>query len=151
MKNSRTTVLIAIIAISSALLITATSLAQVQQQVFASNSRHNWKNWWWHNHDNGQRARASIEQENSQRGVCISGSSTIGSCNQLASNFNSGNVVAANVGGSGHHSGSQSSSASISQENDQDAVCISGSSTIGSCNQLASNFNSGNVVSANVR
>jgi hypothetical protein len=128
---------------------TASGLPLLPQQASAFNKLHHWIKWY------EQRAIASIGQENNQNAVCISGSSTIGSCNQSASNFNSGNAVAANVGGgsgssSRHHHGLQSSTASISQENDQRAVCISGSSTIGSCNQSASNFNSGNAVAANV-
>jgi hypothetical protein len=50
----------------------------------------------------------------------------------------------------GHHHGGQSASASISQENNQKAVCVSGSSTTGSCNQHASNTNYGNAVASNV-
>jgi len=99
---------------------------------------HYWIKWY------EQRAIASIGQENNQNAVCISGSSTIGSCNQSALNFNSGNAVAATVGG---ESALQSSSASISQENDQRAVCISGSDTTDSCNQLGINVNTSNTVS----
>jgi hypothetical protein len=50
-----------------------------------------------------------------------------------------------------HHHGGQSASASISQSNTQNAACISGSSTYGSCNQNAVNVNTGNAVAANVR
>ena len=50
-----------------------------------------------------------------------------------------------------HHHGGQSASASISQSKNQNAACISGSSTYGSCNQNAVNVNTGNAVAANVR
>jgi hypothetical protein len=101
-------------------------------------------------------ASATIEQSNSQKAVCISGSTTLASCDETAVNSNTGNAVAANVGGgtsgsgsgSSHHT-SQSSSAVIKQENSQKAVCISGSDTSGSCNQAASNTNAGNALSAN--
>jgi hypothetical protein len=121
---------------------TASGLPLLPQQASAFNKLHHWIKW----HEQG--AIASIGQENDQNAVCISGSSTIGSCNQSASNFNSGNAVAANVGGG---SDSQSSTASISQENDQRAVCISGGDTTDSCNQLGINVNTGNTVAANVR
>ena len=50
-----------------------------------------------HKHRHHQHASASISQENRQRAVCISGSDTSSSCNQYASNENSGNAVSANV------------------------------------------------------
>ena len=98
-------------------------------------------------------ASATIDQSNSQKSVCISGSDTISSCNETAINTNNGNAVSANVGdsGSGGSShGHQSAKSEISQENNQRAVCISGGSTTGSCDQAAANTNNGNAVSANV-
>jgi hypothetical protein len=93
-----------------------------------------------------------ISQSNSQGAVLFQAAQH--HCHQAA-NINTGNAVSANVGSggsgsSGHHHSSQSSRASISQGNNQRAVCISGSSTTGSCNQVAGNLNTGNAVSANV-
>src|SRR5437763_258785 len=86
---------------------TVSGLSLLPHQASGFNKLHYWIKWY------EQRAIASIGQENNQNAVCISGSSTIGSCNQSALNFNSGNAVAATVGG---ESALQSSSASISQE-----------------------------------
>ena len=97
-----------------------------------------------------QAASSEIEQSNSQDAVCISGGSTTGSCNQAATNVNTGNAVAANVGGSGGGSGSQRASSEIEQKNTQRAVCISGTTTDSSCNQAATNVNTGNALAANV-
>jgi hypothetical protein len=85
---------IAIIAIA-ALLIAATAFNTPQALAGGHHHyKHKHRN---HHHHDGQSARASISQENNQRAVCISGSSTTGSCNQAASNVNFGNAVAANV------------------------------------------------------
>ena len=90
-----TSVVMFVAIVASVLFVTSTAsgLPLLPQQASAFNKLHHWIKW----HEQG--AIASIGQENDQNAVCISGSSTIGSCNQSASNFNSGNAVAANVGG----------------------------------------------------
>jgi hypothetical protein len=89
MKTS-TLSIIAIVAIAG--LLIAASLGTTQASAYKHRHHHH-----HHHHHDGQSARASISQENNQRAVCISGSSTTGSCNQAASNVNFGNAVAANV------------------------------------------------------
>ena len=49
-----------------------------------------------------------------------------------------------------HSSSSQHASSDISQSNKQSAVCISGGPTTGACNNIATNDNHGNAVSANI-
>jgi hypothetical protein len=88
MKTS-TLSIIAIVAIAG--LLIAASLGTTQASAYKHRHHHH------HHHHDGQSARASISQENNQRAVCISGSSTSGSCNQAATNVNTGNAVAANV------------------------------------------------------
>jgi hypothetical protein len=87
MKTS-TLSIVAIVAIAG--LLIAASLGTTQASAYKHRHHH-------HHHHDGQSARASISQENNQRAVCISGSSTTGSCNQDATNVNTGNAVAANV------------------------------------------------------
>jgi hypothetical protein len=89
MKTS-TLSIIAIVAIAG--LLIAASLGTTQASAYKHRHHHH-----HHHHHDGQSARASISQENNQRAVCISGSSTSGSCNQAATNVNTGNAVAANV------------------------------------------------------
>jgi hypothetical protein len=134
--NSTKIAMFLAIAIST-MLITATTTMMAPMLAFASAR---------------SSSSAAIEQEISQDAACISGTTTTLSCNQAASNTNFGNVVAANVGGTGSGTGygSQRANAEIEQVNEQNAVCISGSDTSLSCNQAASNTNFGNVVAANV-
>jgi hypothetical protein len=88
---------IAIIAIA-ALLIAATAFSTPQALAGGNHHyKHKHKNHHGHHHDR-QSSSASISQSNSQRAVCVSGSSTTGSCNQVATNTNSGNAVSASVG-----------------------------------------------------
>src|ERR671932_313803 len=94
-------------------------------------------------------ASSFIGQVNDQKSFCIAGSTNTNSCNQAASNVNLGNAVSAALGGgSDPNGGGTSASSSISQTNIQKAFCIYGTSNTNSCNQAASNVNTGNAVSA---
>jgi hypothetical protein len=95
----------------------------------------------------GSGASSGISQSNTQKAICIAGTSNSDSCNQAALNFNSGNVVSA-ASGSDPNGGGSGASSGISQSNTQNAFCLAGTSNSGSCNQVAANFNFGNVVSA---
>jgi hypothetical protein len=97
MNNNNTIAIIGIVAIA-ALLIGATALTTSQALAGGHHHyKHKHKHHHHHHHSDGQSSSASISQSNSQRAVCISGSTTTGSCNQAASNVNTGNAVAANV------------------------------------------------------
>ena len=87
---------IAIIAIA-ALLIAATAF-NTPQALAGGHHHYKHKHRNHHHHHDSQSSSASISQSNSQRAVCVSGSSTTGSCNQVATNTNSGNAVSASVG-----------------------------------------------------
>jgi hypothetical protein len=86
-------------------------------------------------------ASSFISQTNDQSNLCVAGTTNTNSCNQSASNLNTGNAVSDASGGSGASSG-------ISQSNTQKAICIAGTSNTNSCNQSAQNINTGNAVSA---
>jgi hypothetical protein len=152
-----TTVLLTAVVIAAGLVIAATASNSSEVLAYRHSNHHSHHHHHNHkshaNHQSSQSSSASIGQENNQRAVCISGGNIGTSCNQLGVNSNSGNAVAANVGGgsgSGHH-GSQSANARIGQENNQRAVCISGGNTGASCNQIGLNGNLGNALAANVR
>src|ERR687884_290027 len=109
------------------------------------------------NDNNGGTSAASvIAQLNKQTATCVSGTSTSLSCNQAAANTNLGNAVSAASGGANDPKTTSSTSdptgtsafSGIFQSNIQKATCVSGTTTTGSCNQAASNFNNGTAVSA---
>jgi hypothetical protein len=90
MNNTSTIALIAVVAIAG-LLIAATALGPTQAFAHKHHKHH-------HHHSNSsQHASSEISQSNKQSGVCISGGTTTGSCNNAAANINTGNAVAANV------------------------------------------------------
>jgi hypothetical protein len=103
-------------------------------------------------------ATSSISQSNTQSATCTAGGPNIGSCNQLAINFNKGNAVSAAQAYTGGAdpaststnppSTSATASSSISQSNSQTATCTAGTFNFISCNQAAANINFGNAVSA---
>ena len=107
--NSTKIAMFLAIAIST-MLITATTTMMGPMLAFASA---------------GSSSSAAIEQQISQDAFCLSGTITTGSCNQAATNVNTGNAVAANVdfgSGSGTGSGGQTANAEIEQVNEQNAV-----------------------------
>jgi hypothetical protein len=91
----------------------------------------------------GNSATQSIgqAQTSNQFALCVSGDDTIGSCNNFNSQkqTNFGNNVAGQIGGSGSGGGNSATQAiGQAQSSNQNALCVSGGSTSGSCN----NFNS---------
>ena len=151
--NHTTATIVAIITILSLFAAVATSTA-IPAIAYKHHKRHT-HNYLHHYMQDAlkQSAQSAIEQKNDQSAVCISGATASLSCNNVATNLNAGNAVGANVGGSGgggSGSGSQKSSAGIHQINHQRAVCISGSTIGGSCNNVATNTNTGNSVGADV-
>jgi hypothetical protein len=150
--NHTTATIVSIIAILSLFVAVATSSA-VPAIGYKHHNRHS-HNYLHHYMQNAlkQSTQAAIEQNNDQSAVCISGATASLSCNNVATNLNTGNSVGANVGSgsSGSGSGSQRSSSGIHQVNHQRAVCISGSTIGGSCNNIAANANTGNAVGADV-
>jgi hypothetical protein len=151
--NHTTTTIVSIITILSLFAAVATSTA-IPAIAYKHHKRHT-QNYLHHYMQDAlkQSTQSAIEQKNDQSAVCISGATASLSCNNVATNLNTGNAVGANVGGSGGSgsgSGSQKSSAGIHQINHQRAVCISGSTIGGSCNNFATNTNTGNTVGADV-
>jgi hypothetical protein len=96
----------------------------------------------------GTSASSFIGQVNDQKSFCIAGTSNTNSCNQAASNTNLANSVSAALGGSDPNGGGTSASSSIGQANHQNGFCLAGVSNTNSCNQAASNTNTGNAVSS---
>ncbi|MDN5868191.1 MAG: hypothetical protein L0H55_12450, partial [Candidatus Nitrosocosmicus sp.] len=90
-------------------------------------------------------------QGSTQLGVCVSGTGTLISCNNLnaQNQANSGNNALAQQGGSGSSSGgSNTANQAIgqAQSSNQNALCVSGTGTFISCNNLnaQNQANSGN-------
>ena len=80
-------------------------------------------------------------QASTQLGICVSGTGTLISCNNLGlqNQENEGNNAAAQSGGSGDDDdGGNSANQGIgqSQDSDQSALCVSGDGTFLSCNNL---------------
>jgi hypothetical protein len=88
-------------------------------------------------------------QSNTQNALCLSGALTGAACNNTSTQgqVNSGNNAISQQGGSsahgsgsgGHHKKGNSANQGISQgqSNTQNAQCVSGSSTSGSCNNTS--------------
>jgi hypothetical protein len=88
-------------------------------------------------------------QSNTQNALCLSGALTGAACNNTSTQgqVNTGSNAAAQQGGSsahgsgsgGHHKKGNSATQGISQgqSNTQNAQCVSGSSTSGSCNNTS--------------
>ena len=87
-------------------------------------------------------------QSSTQLGVCVSGTGTLISCNNLNSQnqANSGNNAAAQQGGSGKGGNSANQAIGQAQSSNQNALCVSGTGTFVSCNNLnaQNQANSGN-------
>ncbi|HET6588863.1 MAG TPA: hypothetical protein VFG45_01730 [Candidatus Nitrosocosmicus sp.] len=103
----------------------------------------------------GNKANQGIGQSQSstQLGVCVSGDGTLFSCNNLnaQSQTNSGNNALAQSGGGGKSGGNQANQAiGQSQSSNQNALCVSGTGTFVSCNNLSaqSQTNTGNNAAA---
>jgi hypothetical protein len=104
--------------------------------------------------DDSSEASQGIRQSQSstQLGVCVSGDGTFFSCNNLSdqNQANSGNNAAAQSGGSDDEDDDNGNTANQgigqSQSSDQNALCVSGSGTFDSCNNLnaQNQQNSGN-------
>ena len=81
-------------------------------------------------------------QASTQLGICVSGTGTLISCNNLSvqNQENEGNNAAAQSGGSGDDDDDDGNSANQgigqSQDSDQSALCVSGDGTFVSCNNL---------------
>ena len=104
----------------------------------------------------GNVAHQAIEQSQSslQNALCVSGSGTFVSCNNLSfqNQKNTGNNALAQQGGSGSGKGGNSAEQSISQSqsSDQNSQVVSGGDTIGSGNNVnvQSQTNSGSNAAA---
>ena len=89
-------------------------------------------------------------QSSTQLGVCVSGDGTLFSCNNLSdqNQANSGNNAAAQSGGNDDDDDGNTANQGIgqSQSSNQNALCVSGSGTFVSCNNLnaQNQANSGN-------
>ena len=100
----------------------------------------------------GNIVQQAIEQSQSsvQNALCVSGSGTFVSCNNLSfqNQKNTGNNALAQQGGSGNGKGGNSAEQSISQSqsSNQDRYIVSGGDTIGSGNNInvQNQENSGN-------
>src|SRR6185503_10183860 len=79
-------------------------------------------------------------QSSTQLGVCVSGDGTLFSCNNLSdqNQANSGNNAAAQSGGNDDDDDGNTANQGIgqSQSSNQNALCVSGSGTFVSCNNL---------------
>ncbi len=75
-------------------------------------------------------------QSSTQLGVCVSGTGTLISCNNLnaQNQANSGNNAAAQQGGNGANTANQA--IGQAQSSSQNALCVSGTGTFVSCNNL---------------
>ena len=86
-------------------------------------------------------------QSSTQLGVCVSGTGTLFSCNNLnaQNQANSGNNAAAQQGGGGN---SANQAIGQAQSSNQNALCVSGTGTFVSCNNLnaQNQANTGNNV-----
>ena len=102
----------------------------------------------------GNTANQAISQAQSstQLGVCVSGTGTLISCNNLnaQNQANSGNNALAQSGGSGSGKGGNTANQGIgqSQTSNQNAQCVSGKDAIVSCDNesFQNQVNSGNNV-----
>ena len=98
----------------------------------------------------GNTANQAISQAQSstQLGVCVSGTGTLISCNNLnaQNQANSGNNALAQQGGSGSGANTANQAISQAQSSKQNALCVSGTGTFVSCNNLnaQNQANSGN-------
>ena len=98
----------------------------------------------------GNTANQAISQAQSstQLGVCVSGTGTLISCNNLnaQNQANSGNNALAQQGGSGSGANTANQAISQAQTSKQNALCVSGTGTFVSCNNLnaQNQANSGN-------
>ncbi|GKS62573.1 hypothetical protein YTPLAS21_20310 [Candidatus Nitrosocosmicus sp.] len=103
---------------------------------------------------NGNVAQQAIEQSQSslQNALCVSGSGTFVSCNNLSfqNQKNTGNNALAQQGGNGKGGNSAEQSISQSQSSEQNSQVVSGGDTIGSGNNVnvQSQTNSGSNAAA---
>ena len=103
---------------------------------------------------NGNVAQQAIEQSQSsvQNALCVSGSGTFVSCNNLSfqNQKNTGNNALAQQGGNGKGGNSAEQSISQSQSSEQNSQVVSGGDTIGSGNNInvQSQTNSGSNAAA---
>ena len=103
---------------------------------------------------NGNVAQQAIEQSQAsvQNALCVSGSGTFVSCNNLSfqNQKNTGNNALAQQGGNGKGGNSAEQSISQSQSSEQNSQVVSGGDTIGSGNNVnvQSQTNSGSNAAA---
>ena len=97
-------------------------------------------------------------QSSTQLGVCVSGDGTLFSCNNLSdqNQANSGNNAAAQSGGNDDEDddgNTANQGIGQAQSSNQNALCVSGSGTFVSCNNLnaQNQANSGNNASSTTR
>src|SRR6478735_8053715 len=87
-------------------------------------------------------------QSSNQNALCVSGTGTLVSCNNLnaQNQANSGNNAAAQKGGNSKSGNKANQGIGQSQSSNQNAACVSGTGTIVSCNNLnaQNQANSGN-------
>ena len=87
-------------------------------------------------------------QSSNQNALCVSGTGTLVSCNNLnaQNQANSGNNAAAQQGGTGKGGNKANQGIGQSQSSNQNALCVSGTGTFVSCNNLnaQNQQNSGN-------
>jgi hypothetical protein len=102
----------------------------------------------------GNQANQGIgqSQASTQLGVCVSGDGTLISCNNLnaQNQVNSGNNALAQSGGGGKGGNQANQGIGQSQSSNQNALCVSGTGTFVSCNNLSAQnqVNSGNNAAA---
>jgi hypothetical protein len=102
----------------------------------------------------GNKANQGIGQSQSstQLGVCVSGDGTLISCNNLnaQNQVNSGNNALAQSGSGGKGGNQANQGIGQSQSSNQNALCVSGTGTFVSCNNLSAQnqVNSGNNAAA---
>ena len=102
----------------------------------------------------GNKANQGIgqSQASTQLGVCVSGDGTLISCNNLnaQNQVNSGNNALAQSGSGGKGGNQANQGIGQSQSSNQNALCVSGTGTFVSCNNLSAQnqVNSGNNAAA---
>ncbi len=128
-KNKKNKLIVASIAIVVALALFASPIVAVDD-AFATKKKYK----------GGNVAQQSISQSQAsvQNALCVSGTGTFVSCNNLSfqNQKNSGNNALAQQGGSGKGGNSAEQSISQSQSSNQNSHVVSGGDTIGSGNNI---------------
>jgi hypothetical protein len=144
-NKNKNKLIVASIAIVVALVLFASPIVAMDE-AFATKKKYK----------GGNVAQQAIEQSQSsvQNALCVSGTGTFVSCNNLSfqNQKNSGNNALAQQGGSGSEKGGNSAEQSISQSQSskQNSQVVSGGHTIGSGNNInvQNQENSGNNAAA---